>query len=426
MKIVHLVQSVEPYGAPSPEARTAHTLPVAQAEVGHEVTLVAIAPAHDVDAVQPNQRLARRLSPLEVPGTPALTVEVLEGQLVGSHVRLFLLVFPETAAQPAAFARAAVALLQSLPRRPEIVHLHQVTGVDADTVREALGGPAVVQSVYDARGSDPSLVHAIQDADSVVVPCSGLAATDADPPPEVARALATLATVRVLPPGLDAGQYNPAHDPALEARYAADRLQGRVRCREALQRRAELPPRSEVPILGVWTRGGPDGGTAGLVEVMKELEPLDLQVVALPSDAPEDAAFLAALRERAATAVLPDASNGSLRGMLAGADALLIPDLLAPLGERALIALRYGLVPIARRVHAHRDILVEYDARSNSGGAFLFDTEAEIFQAVHRMTRAYADSGAWGSMVRANLLVESTWERCLAHLDQIYRKALAK
>jgi glycogen synthase len=88
--------------------------------------------------------------------------------------------------------------------------------------------------------------------------------------------------------------------------------------------------------------------------------------------------------------------------------------------------MRYGLVPVARRVQAHRDLLVEYDARSDTGGAFLYENSDELLRAVNRLAKAHADADGWSSMVRANALVESGWSRPLSHLNEIYRKALVK
>jgi hypothetical protein len=433
MRIMHLAPTLQPYCPATATARAARALPVAQADAGHEVAVITAVPPTDLADVEQLRPLARRLSPLAVGAGPsAFEVEVLEGKLASSRARLYMLRLPPDG-EGEAFPRAATALLETLPRQPELLHLHGATGADPDALRARFDGAAVVQAVYDAREESPTLAAAIRDADSVMVPCHGLWDASSGEGSDVTQALAALDKARVLSFALDANEWNPGRDGFIAAHYAADNLQGKAICRAQLQQEAGLAPRDDAPILAVWSRGGADGAAAFVAALVPELLRLDLQLVAVGgaagADADPDPLEQALQREDGAwVAPAPRsvADVAPLHRVLAGADAVLLPDLRAPLGQRAQAAQRYGLVPVARAVHAHRDQLVEYDARSASGGAFLFDSDEECFQAVHRMVRAFRDRADWEQVVRANALVESGWERTLAHLDQIYKKALAR
>jgi glycosyltransferase involved in cell wall biosynthesis len=427
MRLVHLAERIAPFWPATATARAAAELPVAQLGPDREMIVVAPAPVSDVRAFTSNQQFARRLEPLAVgDGPDAFEAVVLESTLTGTGIPLFLLVLPAGHADAPGFAAAARALLRTQPERPELLHLHGDTGLDVDSVREELDGLAVIQSVYQ-RAGEALLAVAVRDADEVVTPCGDLPGVDPAVNGSVlAGALREHTRLRVVAHGIDLNRWDPARDATLPAKLEVGDAAGKATCRKALQDQAGLAPRTDVPIVVVWSRGGPVGGLELVAAHLDEIRALDLQLVVLrPGAGPEEA--LAALTGPQIWQA--DAADGrTLRRVLAGADVVLLPDREAPLGQRALVATRYGLVPVARRVNAHRDRLVEYDALSNTGGAFLFDEpeDLELLAALGRMRRTWRDAESWAGMVRANSAMDAGWSRGVAQLNEIYRKALAR
>jgi len=429
MKLAHLAENVAPFGPESAAARAASELPLAQRGHGHDVFVVAAAPRPSAETMAGDSRFARRLDPLTVnDGDGELTAELYEGTLLGSGIRLYLLALPEGVDWPTSFGRAALALMRSLPEHPEVIHLHDTTGVNVDRLREELDGAAVVQSVYDARSGESSLIAAVRDADAVLTPCSGLHSSAADDDATVGGALRRLAP-DVVAHGIDVQRWDPQRDKHLEEPFAPDTPKGKAACRVALQRQHELPPREDLPLVAVWSRSGPDSGLGLIGDMAENLAQLELQLLVLrPRGVASEDPALTALANHAQIRVVQDTGEATLRRVLGGCDCVVLPDRVAPLGRRARIALRYGLVPVARRVHAHRDLLVEYDALSNTGGAFLFDEPAseELYAALDRMRRTFTDQTVWQTMLRANAAMDFGWTRAIAQLNEIYRKALAK
>lgn len=429
MRVVHLAERIAPFGPDSVGARAVAELPLAQQGGEEELMVVGAAPVTSVEDFKSTQQFARRLEPLAV-SDPAGDFEaiVLESTLTGTGIRLYLLVVPP-GRDVAGFAGAARALLRSLPEKPQVLHLHQDTGLDADVVRGELEGAVVIQSVYQPRGTE-ALAAAVQDADEVVTPCGDLAeAAGGANGSAVAQALREHARLRVVHHGIDLHRWDPSRDSALSAGFDTADPAGKQACKQALQEMAGLAPRGDVPLITLWSDGGRDSGLGLVAERLQEVLALDVQLAVITPGGElsgDTAGVLAAAGERV---WLADASNGrTLRQVLAGADVVLLPDPQAPLGQRASIALRYGLVPVARSVNAHRDRLVEYDGLSNTGGAFLFDepVDEELMTALGRMRRIFGVSEVWSEMVRANGVTELGWSRAVAQLQEIYKKALAK
>ncbi len=424
MRVVHLAERIIPFWPESAGARASAELPLAQVHSDDEVIVVGAAPVSKVEAFTSTQQFARRLEPLSVsaPGG-AFEAIVLESTLGGTSIRLYLLVVPEGHGVTG-FGLAARALLGSLPDAPDLIHLHGDTGLDLDAAREELDGVAVIQSVYENEGSE-GLAAALQDADEVVTPCADFVTAPEGNGSAVTRALQEHSGLRVVAQGIDLRRWDPSHDNALPVAFDTEALEGKAACKEALQKKAGLTPRADVPIIVVWSTGGSDGGLGIVAEQLEEILALDVQLVVLCEDG-KDAALEAFTNKQVWQADAGDARL--LRLVLAGSDVALLPDLKAPLGQRALVATRYALVPVARWVNAHRDRLVEYDGLSNTGGAFLFGdpVDVELLTALRRMRRIYGAEEIWPGMVRANGAVDMGWSRTADQLQTLYAKALSK
>jgi hypothetical protein len=429
MRLVHVSTRVAPYHPRRAEARVTAELPAFLGARGHEVVVVTVAPSNQIDEVRPHAGVARRLTPMVV-STPHgdVPVPVLEGTAEGGTGRVFLLVLPGGAeAVPSLFAPAALSLIRSFGTPPDVVHLHGSTGIEVEPLREQVSGVAVVSTVYDTRHAAPDVVAAIELADAVVVPFSDYASAGPGEtePSTVAQALVHRQGGRVVPHGIDGTRWDPLRDPTLPQAFGPHALAGKARCREALQRLLAFPLRADAPIIVVWSVPGPAAGGATLAELGGALTELDAQwvVIGLPSaGAPALALPSVSLRE----ATIDGSDDRLLRLALAGADAVLLPDLSAALGQRARIVQRYGAVPVARRVQAHRDLLVEHDAASDTGGAFLFGepAAAELYQALQRLRATFADRKAWVGLGERNAAAESGWGRTAALLEEIYRKTM--
>ncbi len=426
MRVVHLAERIAPFWPDSAGACAAAELPSGQQGVEDELMVVGAAPVSAVKDFSSPQQFARRLDPLVVEdGAGEYEAVVLESTLGGTGIRLFLLVIPADRGV-AGFGAAALGLMRSLPDPPELVHLHGETGLDLDAAREDLDGPAVVQSLYSTMGSH-GLAAAVQDADEVVTPCSDLAAASEETGSDVAEAMQEHTHLRVVNHGIDLQRWDPSRDKGLAAGFDTESLSGKAECKKALQVQAGLAPREDVPLIAVWSAGGPQSGLGLVASHLEEILALDVQLVVLRPSAGDYAEELASLKGKQVWQT--DAGNGAmLRRVLAGCDVVLLPDGEAMLGQRALISARYGLVPVARRVNAYRDRLVEYDGLSNTGGAFLFDepVDEELMVALGRMRRVFGSPEIWPLMLRANGAMDMGWSRAAAQLHDIYLKAVAK
>jgi starch synthase len=222
--------------------------------------------------------------------------------------------------------------------------------------------------------------------------------------------------------GIDQRIWNPAADTQITAPYSAEKIEGKRRCKAALQRSFGLPQRRRAPLLGMTGRLVTQKGL-DLILGARELLGSDAQFVFLGSGDPR---YEHALIDLATSApnrigVQLDFTDRLEHRLMAGADIFLMPSLYEPCGLTQLRAQRYGAPPIVRRVGGLADTV------EDGVTGFAFDGySAEAFQeAGFRALRGYADSPGWQAMVRRAMARDFSWERSVDQYLEVYRRAIA-
>ena len=223
--------------------------------------------------------------------------------------------------------------------------------------------------------------------------------------------------------GIDQRVWNPASDTQITAQYSADKLEGKRKCKAALQRSFGLPQRRRVPLFGMTgrlvTQKGLDIilGATGLLAA-------DVQFVFLGSGDPRYERALVDLATSAPNriGVQLDFTDRLEHRLMAGADIFLMPSLYEPCGLTQMRAQRYGAPPIVRRVGGLADTV------EDGVTGFVFDGYSpEAFQeAGSRAMRCYAESAKWQAMVRRAMARDFGWERSVDQYLEVYRRAVAQ
>src|SRR5262249_38315290 len=147
--------------------------------------------------------------------------------------------------------------------------------------------------------------------------------------------------------------WNPAADRHLAARFDAGTLGRRHDNKRALQARAGLPPRGDVPLVSMVTRLDWQKGldiTGHALHLLMNGHAGQAQCVVLGAGEPEYEAMLRHLagyhRDKMTAFLGYDAELAPL--IYAGSDVFLMPSRFEPCGLGQLIAMRYGAVPVVR------------------------------------------------------------------------------
>ena len=222
--------------------------------------------------------------------------------------------------------------------------------------------------------------------------------------------------------GIDVTEWNPSTDSHIPARFSADDMAGKVRCKAVLQELWGLPRRPDVPLFGMSARLVAQKGLDQIV-ASQSLRLIDAQFIFLGSG---EAQFENALRELSARFPQRVGVNTAFTDkleheLLAGADFLMMPSLYEPCGLTQMRAQLYGALPVARRVGGLADTIEDgvtgilYEAYSPEA----FDL------AITRAVTMYQDRRSYTELARGAMRKDFSWRQPAEVYEQVYRRAAA-
>jgi starch synthase len=253
--------------------------------------------------------------------------------------------------------------------------------------------------------------------------------------------------------GVDYQVWNPATDPWLPANYSAQDLSGKAVCKAAMQAATGLEPAPDAPLFAVVSRLADQKGTDLLLAALPALLRQGAQMILLGTgDRYLEDAFAAAARANPRSVWVQLSYDEALaHRMVAAADVILVPSRFEPCGLTQMYGLRYGTLPLVRRVGGLADTVVDADAAPAPAGAdpgtgdagvgasggnaagdlatgFVFDraTPAALEAAIARAVAMYADQQRWRQMMLNAMSRDYSWAAAAAQYRDLYEGLLAR
>lgn len=216
--------------------------------------------------------------------------------------------------------------------------------------------------------------------------------------------------------GVDGAVWNPAHDAEIAAPYSALALEGKLRCKTALQQALGLHPEPKTPLFGIVSRLTSQKGLDLVLAALPTLLAEGAQLAVQGSGTPElEAAFMAAAAAHPGRiAVRLGYDEAFAHRMMAGADVMLVPSRFEPCGLTQLYALRYGTVPLVRRVGGLADTVVDASEDAlhrDEATGFMFSeaTTAELATAIDHAVKTYAQPTQWRQIMLRGMAQHFSW-----------------
>ena len=228
--------------------------------------------------------------------------------------------------------------------------------------------------------------------------------------------------------GLDFDVWNSATDLRLAQLFDAGTIDSRLFNKRALQERAGLPQRDDVPLVAMvsrldWQKGLDIMGH--VVHLLMNGFAGEAQFVVLGTgvrEYEEMFARLAGYHKEKMTAFLDyDANLAPL--IYGGADIFLMPSRFEPCGLGQLIAMHYGCVPVVRATGGLADTV-----RDGLTGFTFYDYSVDDFwRAVQRAIYIYSvDKQSWRAIQHNGMTADFSWQTSAVGYQQLYEWAMAR
>lgn len=233
--------------------------------------------------------------------------------------------------------------------------------------------------------------------------------------------------------GVDYRLWDPATDEHLEEHFTAEVPQpGKSACKRALQEELKLPPREDVPLIGLVGRLVDQKGLDLVEHVMAHWnESSDVQWVILGTG---DSKHHEALSQLASqwprkVAVRLEFSNRLAHRIEAGADIFLMPSRYEPCGLNQLYSLKYGTIPVVRATGGLADTVVDLNDETlanalATGFTFQNYDAVALSVALRRACDAFADKPLWRRLVSLAMHQDWSWQRSAEEYISLYRRTV--
>lgn len=215
--------------------------------------------------------------------------------------------------------------------------------------------------------------------------------------------------------GVDYSIWSPSIDSKTYARYHINNLSGKRTNKVEFLGDAGLPIRDKVPLIGIISRLEDQKGWDLIAAAADHLMEMNVQMAVVGTGQPEYHELLNQLQMEH-----PDKFRCWLKfddilahRIEAASDIFLMPSRFEPCGLNQLYSLKYGTVPIVRKVGGLADTIVDYDPATAKGNGFVFEeaTSESMLEAVERAVNLFGRKRAWTKVMKAGMRQDFSWNR---------------
>jgi starch synthase len=227
--------------------------------------------------------------------------------------------------------------------------------------------------------------------------------------------------------GIDPSAWDPAADPHLPHPFDRASLPQRAANKSELQKRMNLDPAPDVPLLGIVSRLNEQKGIDLALPALACWCGRGNQAVILgagdPSLEQQCRTFAARHRGRAA---MEAGYNEALASLIyGGSDFFLIPSRYEPCGITQMIAMRYGSLPIVRAAGGLKDTVRDLSSGDGTGLVFADASAPAAAMALGRAEEVFRQKDRLTAAQERCMNKDFGWERSVEEYLAVYRRVLA-
>ena len=232
--------------------------------------------------------------------------------------------------------------------------------------------------------------------------------------------------------GIDVNTFNPETSKSLPAHFNSETfVEGKAKCKAALQKEVGLPEAPDVPLMVMVTRLAGHKGLDLLCYIARRLMwEENAQLLILGTGEPQYENFFRDLAKQ-----LPEQVSAQITFNLgladriyAGGDIYLMPSKSEPCGLSQMNAMRYGTVPVVHATGGLKDTVPPCDADGKGGLGFTFQSynADDFFASIQRALHLYnTDRKAWRALQKKEMETDFSWDVPASRYMELFRNMLS-
>ena len=232
--------------------------------------------------------------------------------------------------------------------------------------------------------------------------------------------------------GIDVNTFNPETSKSLPAHFNSETfVEGKAKCKAALQKEVGLPEAPDVPLMVMVTRLAGHKGLDLLCYIARRLMwEENAQLLILGTGEPQYENFFRDLAKQ-----LPEQVSAQITFNLgladriyAGGDIYLMPSKSEPCGLSQMNAMRYGTVPVVHATGGLKDTVPPCDADGKGGLGFTVQSynADDFFASIQRALHLYnTDREAWRALQKKEMETDFSWDVPAARYMELFRNMLS-
>lgn len=229
--------------------------------------------------------------------------------------------------------------------------------------------------------------------------------------------------------GIDHNLYNPETDKNIRQNYNSENIDSKKTNKEYLQKKLNLPVDADIPLLGFTSRVTFQKGFELITQLLEPLMSLDLQIIIMGDGDKKYINEFKKYQKKYPKKIvwIPFKENEKIETLIyAGADIFLLPSHHEPCGINQLIAMRYGCIPVVRRVGGLNDTVTNYNPKTNRGNGFSFSNfnAFSLFGTIVRALENYRHKESWGKLIIRAMEESTGWEIPAKKYISLYKQTL--
>jgi len=226
--------------------------------------------------------------------------------------------------------------------------------------------------------------------------------------------------------GVDYKVWDPKTDPSIKKNYSHESLGGKGQCKIALQQELNLPVDLVKPLISFIARRTTQKGIDMIISLLDEILGLGCQIVILGAG---DPSLENRLRMKASdlekegffqARVKLEFNDPLAHRIFAGSDIFLAPSRFEPCGLTQMVAMKYGTIPLVRRVGGLADSVES----GVTGFSFENFNDSEFMDSLKRALNYFSYKEEWKKLVLTAMQRDFSWTAAAKKYAEIYNLAL--